>query len=77
MRAKPAKHPELDHDGLSLGVTAVQTAAAIGREWTGKIGNLKGVETENTTETTESMSHPEIFGFQDVIKIKNKTTIFL
>jgi len=22
------------------------------------------------------LSHPEIFGFQDVIKIKNKTTIF-
>ena len=24
----------------------------------------------------EPLSHPEIFGFQDVIKIKNKTTIF-
>ena len=23
-----------------------------------------------------AMSHPEIFGFQDVIKIRNKTTIF-
>ena len=25
----------------------------------------------------EDVSHPEIFKFQDVIKIKNKTTIFL
>jgi len=24
----------------------------------------------------KDMSHPEIFKFQDVIKIKNKTTIF-
>ena len=64
MRAKPAKHPELAHDGLSLGVTAVQMAAAIGREWTGKMGNLKRVETETTTETTEA-THDHIARMTD------------
>ena len=28
------------------------------------------------TNGTKGLSHPEIFEFQDVIKIKNKTTIF-
>jgi len=42
----------------------------------------QGVSEETSTTWTRSglmpndMSHLEFFGFQDVIKIKNKTTIF-
>jgi len=38
---------------------------------------LGAMSLTTTARVVHSMSHPEIFEFQDVIKIKNKTTIFL
>ena len=37
---------------------------------------MDGVEPKLLLNSSHVLSHPEIFGFQDVIKIKNKTTIF-
>ena len=39
-------------------------------------GNLKPKSDFKSHPAYDTVSHPEIFEFQDVIKIKNKTTIF-
>ena len=38
---------------------------------------ISDVTLTKRTHLAEEMSHPEIFKFQDVIKIKNKIIIFL
>ena len=51
-------------------------ASAAGVQRVVVVSSIVAVEINPKDWPEDKMSHPEIFEFQDVIKIKNKTTFF-